>query len=305
MGTDVHPAFQRKVLGPTPAEDSWEYILDHKYEGDRDYFLFGWLANVRNGYGFAGCDLGDVIKPLATPRGLPDGVTVRDYPPESDTDSNWWNSESYKLWKLTGDSLGDHSHSWLTSTEIIEGSKNFNPVRRRGVLSMAEYMKWDKENRPESYCGAISGRNVVTLTQDQLTPQILRGQAYAIELSKQIAQEQAKNCSKIMRVKKMVPESTRDGAWEPWGFSLFGRRGQYEPKVERMVRRRVITRKTSKQKHLAKLHRYANRMTNVNVKVQWTLTPEAIYTQFAYFIDEVKRLHEKYGEVRMVFGFDS
>lgn len=305
MGTDVHPAFQRKVLGSSPAEDSWEYILDHKYEGDRDYFLFGWLADVRNGYGFAGCDLGDKIKPLAMPRGLPDGMTTREYPPESDTDDNWWNSESYKEWRQTGGSLGDHSFSWLTSTEIIEGSKNFNSVNRRGVLSMAEYMKWDKKNRPESYCGGISGRNVVTLTQAELTPRILKGQAYAVELSKEIEKEQAKRTYKVIRVKKMVPESTRDGAWEPWGFSLFGRHDQDEPKVERFVRKRVSNRRSAKRKHLDKLHRYANRMTNVNVKVQWTLTPEAIYKQFAYFTDEVKRLHEKYGEVRMVFGFDS
>lgn len=305
MGTDVHAAFQRKVLGSSPAEDRWEYILDHKYEGDRDYFLFAWLADVRNGYGFAGCDLGDKIKPLALPRGLPDGITRRDYPPESDTDDNWWNSEAYQEWNQAGGSLGDHSFSWLTSTEIIEGSKNFNAVNKRGVLSMAEYVKWDKQNRPESYCGAVRGRNVITLTQSQITPQILKGQAYAIALGEEIAKARAKNTWKVKFVKKWVPESTHDGDWEPWGFSLFGNANSNEPKVERYVRKRINIRKSSKQKHLAKLIRYANRMTNMNVKVQWTLTPEAIYKEFSYFIDEVKRLHEKYGEVRMVFGFDS
>lgn len=47
MGTDIHCTFQSKTDG------RWADI-PHKYEGNRHYFLFSWLAGVRNGFGFAG-----------------------------------------------------------------------------------------------------------------------------------------------------------------------------------------------------------------------------------------------------------
>lgn len=301
MGTDVHPGFQKRVKD-AEGNESWEFILDHNYDGGRHYFLFGWLANVRNGSGFAGCDTGDGIKPLAMPRGLPDGLAERDYPPESE-DAGWWNTPAYEEWKKTGGSFGDHSHSWLTSTEIIEGSKNFSPVNKRGVISMAEYKAWDKKTPLESWSGGIWGKGHRTINQGEVTPQLLAGQAYADELYSEIGRSQAKNRWVTRHVKKLVSEN-----YNPWPFTLSRHERLQEaakPKTERIVRESVLKRKKSKLKHLAKLNRYVRRVGTVSVRVQWQLDSEAIYKEYAYFIDEVKRLHELYGEVRMVFGFDS
>lgn len=300
MGTDVHPAFQRKVLGSTPAEDSWEYITDHKYEGNRHYFLFGWLANVRNGYGFGGTDTGDSIKPLAEPRGLPEDLVKREEPK-----SRWdWKAPDWEEYYKCGGSFGDHSFSWLTSTEILEGTKHFNPVHKRGVLTMDQYVKWDKVSQPESWCGGIWGGKQITIDQSELTPEKIRSQSYAMHILNEVDEAQKKIRWVRRHVKKMVPDHP-DYQHDSW--SILDRPGNFRhvPKVEKIVRQRVVKRKKSALKHLAKLRRYAGRVEKLNIRCQWTLDNAAINKEFAYFTDEVKRLHEKYGEVRMVFGFDS
>jgi hypothetical protein len=299
MGCDVHPSFQRKTIDVETGKESWEYILDHKYEGNRHYFLFGWLANVRNGLGFAGCDTGDAIRPLAAPRGLPEDLVKLTSPEhEYEYEDPAWR----QFYHNGGGDFGDHSQSWLTSTEIIEGAKNFNAVHRRGVISMSEYLAWDKKTALESWSGGIWGKGHSTVDQADVTPEQIRSQAYASELSRLIEAEQAKNRWVVKTVKALVFE---DDKYNNIGWLFQSRPSFHEPKVEKLVRKRVLVRKTAKQKHLAKLNRYARRIGTISVRVQWTLDNEAIYKEFAYFIDEVKRLHELYGEVRMVFGFDS
>lgn len=215
----------------------------------------------------------------------------------------WWDTQEYKEWNAMGGSFGDHSHSWLTSTEIIEGSKNFSPVNKRGVISMAEYMAWDKKTALESWSGGIWGKGHSTIDQADITPQLIQSQAYASELSRLISAEQSKNRWVTKTIKDTVYV---DDQYNSFGWKLFNSRPPAnEPKVEKLVRKRVVIRKPSKLKHLAKLNRYARRIGTISVRVQWTLDNEAIYKEFAYFIDEVKRLHELHGEVRMVFGFDS
>jgi hypothetical protein len=44
MGTDIHAVFQRRRNG------HWEDIASD-WDQNRDYYLFAWLANVRNSYG--------------------------------------------------------------------------------------------------------------------------------------------------------------------------------------------------------------------------------------------------------------
>jgi hypothetical protein len=58
MGTDVHAVWQAKKDG------KWVDIAS-KWEQKRHYFLFAWLADVRNGFGFAGVSTHDPIKPIA------------------------------------------------------------------------------------------------------------------------------------------------------------------------------------------------------------------------------------------------
>jgi hypothetical protein len=94
MGCDIHLYVERQGSDGawSPVEDPFD---------TRNYRLFAALAGVRNGVGFAGCDLGDPIEPIADRRGLPDDV-----------------SESVKAasdeWDIDG-----HSHSWLTAGELM------------------------------------------------------------------------------------------------------------------------------------------------------------------------------------------
>lgn len=169
MGTDIHMYVERLVGGKweraTPApwtcpwcggsgkgprnESCWycdgEGKTDAEY-GERNYDLFAMLAGVRNGVGFAGCDLSDGFVPLSEPRGIPEDTSIVEVDSEGD-DSVW---------------LGDHSYSYATLAEVLAYDYE-RTTNLRGVVSRAEYIKWVESGRtggPESYCGDVSGRDV-------------------------------------------------------------------------------------------------------------------------------------------------
>ena len=180
MGCDIHPIFQRRANG------KWVDVPT-KYEGNRHYFLFAWLADVRNGYGFAGTPTHDPIQPIVAPRGLPQDFDTRDQ------------------------DIGDHSYSWLTADEILTAPLP-SGVMKTGIVTLARFRKWDGKSQPQEWCDGIAGRGVVVANSDRL----------------------------------ITPETT-------------------------------------------------------HVRIEWPAPTD----EFAYFINEVRRLREEHGEVRMVFGFDS
>lgn len=138
MGTDIHGVFQRhnKETG------AWEDI-EHKYEMDRHYLLFAVLAGVRNGRCFAGVKTVEAVAPIAEPRGYPEGFPL-------------------------AERLGDHSHSWLTGEEMLAWFASTPVVVQTGVLSRDEYERWDKKSAPDNYCGDVSGRDVVVVSDTQI-----------------------------------------------------------------------------------------------------------------------------------------
>jgi hypothetical protein len=114
MGTDIHFKFQKKDAG-----GSWQDI-ETNYDGGRHYLLFAVLADVRNGYGFAGIVTHEPLVPITDTRGLPRDIElVDDYYRKSDEFG-----------------FGDHSHSWLTSTEMLEWFKTAPKVLYYGYESM-------------------------------------------------------------------------------------------------------------------------------------------------------------------------
>jgi len=70
MGADIHLHVEVKT------EQGWRQASRDEIKpwDDRNYSVFAMLADVRNGYGFAGSDLGDPVVPIAAPRGLPQDV---------------------------------------------------------------------------------------------------------------------------------------------------------------------------------------------------------------------------------------
>lgn len=131
MGTDIHWQTQARK------SDAWVDIED-KFEGNRNYMLFAWLGDVRNGYGFAGTATHHPLTPLQSSRGVPKDYVAK---------------EEYEL--------GDHSFGWLTGAEIVEGAKVLPLVTRYGVVDRDFFDAWDGKSAPASWYPMISGPGIV------------------------------------------------------------------------------------------------------------------------------------------------
>ena len=147
MGCDIHMYVETRKndkwnkVGPTWKMEYWDGLSDEPYEG-RNYRLFGLLANVRNGYGFAGCDTGNAITPIDMPRGLPADV-------------------SYQIQKIS-DNWGEdgHSHSWFTLKELLDVDWHGNVLTIRGYVSKQEAEEFRKNaTLPSSWCGGTTNPN--------------------------------------------------------------------------------------------------------------------------------------------------
>lgn len=154
MGCDIHMVAERRL------DDGWHLVGEAKYVADEDsydmpepysdrnYNLFGMLANVRNGSGFAGVDTGDGFVPIAKRRGVPKDV--------SDSVRKW-----IRNWGPDG-----HSHTWLLVSELIAYDWN-RTTKCRGVVSMPVYRYWRKEGgKPKSYCDATFGGGIRNVSLD-------------------------------------------------------------------------------------------------------------------------------------------
>lgn len=189
MGTDIHARVQYRHTGTyhdcltktdTPFEhwrtihppswwprDEWEtkYIaeLESAYQSNptadilsslkyhraewiagRSYNLFAILADVRNGYGFAGVETGTEWPSIAPDRGLPDGIEV-------DDDEYPW--------------LGDHSHTWLTVTELLAFDWHGTKQTHYGTVALDAYTPG---KRPTVWSGGVWGGNILTVDESQV-----------------------------------------------------------------------------------------------------------------------------------------
>lgn len=159
MGTDIHGVFQKW--------DGKRWVdIPSKYQGHRHYQLFAVLAGVRNGVGFAGCPTGEAIKPIAEPRGYPEGFAVQDdmHPVDNVDKMTAWRRECHEKYekdKPLEIFMGDHSHSWLTGEEMLKWFKKAPVVTKVGIIDRAEYAKWNGKGEPASYCGGVGGPGVL------------------------------------------------------------------------------------------------------------------------------------------------
>lgn len=168
MGCDIHCFVEKKIDG------KWEQItgfVSDYYDPNNDYFssdrfknadspiygrnytLFALLADVRNGYGFAGIDTGDRITPISSPKGLPDDVSehIR-------TESDSWDCDG-------------HSHSWLTVKEILDYNIEVTQTKR-GYVTESEFIEYIKKGEPSVWSGGVSGRDVVIISQDEMMKRV-------------------------------------------------------------------------------------------------------------------------------------
>lgn len=152
MGTDIHCVFQ--------ARNNNDWIdIPSQYDERRQYSLFAWLGNVRNGVGFAGVPTHNCITPLQSSRGYPDNFEVCD-------DTHPITSEALLGWRLKYHRpedpleiwMGDHSHGWLTADEILQATPP--TIMRTGVISLEDYRAWDGNSQPEDWSGGIWGQGI-------------------------------------------------------------------------------------------------------------------------------------------------
>lgn len=152
MGCDIHIVIQRQDENGTWQNVPWQHVW--KFEGaspvapnvpiapgvfrNRNYDLFGILADVRNGIGFAGIKTGEGWPSIAPYRGLPEGFAEPD---------------DY--------SVGDHSFTWASLDELKAFPWDETRTGMYGVVSADDYERLSEAGEsPTSYCGDTSGPGI-------------------------------------------------------------------------------------------------------------------------------------------------
>lgn len=153
MGTDIYPVFQAKAKDvakftgdQTPVKDPEEWIeIESGWDQNRHYLLFAVLADVRNGFGFAGSYRHEPLRPIVEElRGYPE-----DYPVNSHGEP-------------TPD-LGYHSHHWLLGSEMLDWARLDRSLVFGGVLSREDFQKWDGISIPSGVIGTIWGNDIIEI----------------------------------------------------------------------------------------------------------------------------------------------
>ncbi|MEP6754664.1 MAG: hypothetical protein ABJA67_04110 [Chthonomonadales bacterium] len=163
MGTDIHSVLQVKRDGV------WvSFALGYN---DRNYHVFGMLADVRNGSRSDGEKAGDEYEPISTPRGLPADFVVDEdcvhTPPENFRweGYEWLDNPQFDYTKW----MGDHSYSWVTLAELlaVDFTKTTGAI---GVLVAEDYLRYRAQEYPygaeltyEHFC-YVTGDNTVTIS---------------------------------------------------------------------------------------------------------------------------------------------
>ena len=133
----------------------WESSHPMSYLGERNYNLFSILADVRNGYGFAGLKTGEGFVPISNPRGVPDDASL-EY------------KEHVERWRADG-----HSHSYHTLKHLLDYDWE-QMTGLQGVVGMLEYARWVKSKRgergegPLSYSGGVSGPAIQMVSEQEM-----------------------------------------------------------------------------------------------------------------------------------------
>lgn len=172
MGCDIHFHVEKLEEGKWVSADTWytdsdesdpEYRSLYKWGpglerlggpmySSRNYGLFAMLADVRNGYGFAGVDTGDAVVPISEPRGMPENVS-----PEVRASCDRWDCDG-------------HSHTHMTVQELMEYDWT-RTMTKRGFVSKKEFARFKLSGRPESWCGGTSADKI---SNDEMMELILR-----------------------------------------------------------------------------------------------------------------------------------
>jgi hypothetical protein len=157
---------------------------------NRNYDVFSILADVRNGYGFAGVKTSSGFTPIAGGRGLPDdlsegivshlkriGYDVIDGGLEYHRDGEE-EDDLYDAMERERDgywSLGEHSFTWVTLQEIYDFDWS-KTTQKEGWVTPGEFQHFRDHGAPNSYCGGVSGSGVEHITASDMASRIDSGE---------------------------------------------------------------------------------------------------------------------------------
>lgn len=166
MGCDIHLYVEKRVDGQWRSVEEWK----QEYEGEglsvpydsrfytrRNYDLFAILADVGNGFGFAGVDTGDGFRPISSPKGLPEDVSTL-------------LREESERWGCDG-----HSHSFFTVAELLAYDWT-QVVTQRGTVSAVQFEEWERMKQwhpePKGWCGDIAGGRIVKVHEAEMRTRV-------------------------------------------------------------------------------------------------------------------------------------
>lgn len=161
-----------------------------QFLGNRNYDVFSILANVRNGYGFAGVVTSSGFNPITNGRGIPDDLSEEiranlkrqgydlvdgglEYHRDREEEDDLYETmerEPEGCW-----SLGEHSFTWVTLQEIFDFDWS-QTITKTGWVDPVEFLFYREHGYPESYCGGVSGRGVEHITEMEMVKKIDDGE---------------------------------------------------------------------------------------------------------------------------------
>ena len=159
MGTDIHLYVEKKtskgweeVLAPyersyggrswSPYRETGKWDDPRPDPTNRHYNVFGFLADVRNGRGFAGVYTGEPTPPQFPGRGIPKDTSMKKVGETED-------DEGYLP-------IGDHSFTHATLKELLDAPWDME-VYSGGLVSVNEFLNRDEHGVPPSWCGGVGG----------------------------------------------------------------------------------------------------------------------------------------------------
>jgi len=149
MGTDIHSIAQVKT------KDGWKTVVGRPGGDDRNYDTFAVLADVRNGYGFAGTPTGEGWPVMFEPRGLPNDLELDGDERAVLPEPYYYSFDKEKKDPQHSMWLGDHTYSHLTLAELKLIMKQFSRKKhtRSGMISKKQAEELKEGKTPDSWCG--------------------------------------------------------------------------------------------------------------------------------------------------------
>lgn len=148
MGTDIVLCVEKQ-----DEQGNWQMVENiSSLEIGRNYNLFAILANVRNGFGFAGIETGDGFIPITKPKGIPEDASTEYLKIAEEYHNDGENFSYHTIQDLL-------DHDWNQRTQV------------RGDIDLKTYKKWmenEKSGQPDDWTRLFAGASLSNSQMEEL-----------------------------------------------------------------------------------------------------------------------------------------